>query len=103
MLAAFKLRAIPVNINYRYVERELRYLYDDAGLSALLVHRAFAPRAAPVLQERPMRLVLDVDDGSGEEPAPGSVPYETALSGSSPVQPETPGRWSRVARATTST
>jgi len=46
MLAAFKLRAVPVNINYRYVEKELRYLYDDAGLVALLVHRSFAPRAA---------------------------------------------------------
>src|SRR5690348_11210772 len=40
MLAAFKLRAIPVNINYRYVERELRYLYEDSGIVALLVHRA---------------------------------------------------------------
>src|SRR4051794_3975855 len=44
MLAAFKLRAIPVNINYRYVERELRYLFDDAGLTALVYHRQFAPR-----------------------------------------------------------
>jgi len=92
MVAAFKLRAIPVNINYRYVERELRYLYDDAGLSALLVHRAFAPRAAPVLAEHPMRVVLDVDDGSGEEPVAGAVPYEGALSTAAPSQPDTPGR-----------
>ena len=28
MLAAFKLSAIPVNINYRYVERELEHLYN---------------------------------------------------------------------------
>ncbi len=92
MLAAFKLRAIPVNINYRYVERELRYLYDDAGLSALLLHRSFAPRSAPVLLEHPMKVVLDVDDGSGEEAAPGSIPYEAALSGASAEQPETEGR-----------
>ena len=26
MLAAFKLRAVPINVNYRYVEDELRYL-----------------------------------------------------------------------------
>ena len=75
MLAAFKLRAIPVNINYRYVERELRYLYEDSGIVALLVHRAFAPRAATAL-DAPLRLVLDVDDGSGEEPVAGSSPYE---------------------------
>ena len=30
MLAAFKLRAVPVNVNYRYGEDELRYLLDDA-------------------------------------------------------------------------
>ena len=32
MLAAFKLRAVPVNMNYRYVADELRYLFDDADL-----------------------------------------------------------------------
>jgi acyl-CoA synthetase (AMP-forming)/AMP-acid ligase II len=92
MLAAFKLRAIPVNINYRYVERELRYLYDDAGLTALIVHRAFAPRATPVLGEHPMKLVLDVDDGSGEEASPGAVPYEAALSEASSDRLPTAGR-----------
>ena len=30
MLAAFKLSAVPVNVNYRYVERELEYLFDRA-------------------------------------------------------------------------
>ncbi|MFN2540287.1 MAG: AMP-binding protein, partial [Mycobacteriales bacterium] len=92
MLAAFKLRAVPVNINYRYVERELRYLYDDAELSALVVHRSFAPRAAPVLTEHPMKLVLDVDDGSDEQPVPGSIPYEAALSEATATRPETEGR-----------
>ena len=29
MLAAFKLRAVPINVNYRYGEDELRYLLDD--------------------------------------------------------------------------
>jgi acyl-CoA synthetase (AMP-forming)/AMP-acid ligase II len=92
MLAAFKLRAVPVNINYRYVERELRYLYDDAGLAALLVHRAFAPRATPVLQEHPMRLVLDVDDGSDADPVPGAIAYEGALLAASDEPVRTPGR-----------
>ena len=30
MLAAFKLRAVPINVNYRYVEDELLYLLDNA-------------------------------------------------------------------------
>src|SRR6266498_5312086 len=32
MLAAFKLRAVPINVNYRYVADELRYLFVDADL-----------------------------------------------------------------------
>jgi acyl-CoA synthetase (AMP-forming)/AMP-acid ligase II len=44
MLAAFKLRAVPINVNYRYVEGELRHLYDDAGLVALIVNERFADR-----------------------------------------------------------
>ncbi len=39
MLAAFVLRAVPVNVNYRYVADELRYLFDDAGLVGLVTSR----------------------------------------------------------------
>jgi len=44
MLAAFKLRAVPVNINYRYVEAELEYLYDNADIVALVYDDRFAER-----------------------------------------------------------
>ena len=36
MLAAFKLRAVPININYRYVDDELAYLFENAHLVAVL-------------------------------------------------------------------
>jgi 3-oxocholest-4-en-26-oate---CoA ligase len=48
MMAAFKLRAVPININYRYVEAELAYLFDDADLVALVHDVAYAPRVAAV-------------------------------------------------------
>src|SRR5215510_3854327 len=38
MLAAFKLGAVPINVNYRYVEDELRYLLDDADARAVVFH-----------------------------------------------------------------
>ncbi len=38
MLAAFKIRAVPINVNYRYVEDELRYLLDDADAVAVMFH-----------------------------------------------------------------
>ena len=37
MIAAFKARAVPINVNYRYVESELRYLLDDADV--FVAHR----------------------------------------------------------------
>ncbi len=93
MLAAFKLSAIPVNINYRYVERELRYLYDDAELVALLVHRTFAPRADAALKDRPaLKLLLDVPDGSAGSPADGATLYDEALASASPERPAADGR-----------
>jgi 3-oxocholest-4-en-26-oate---CoA ligase len=93
MLAAFKLRAVPVNINYRYVERELRHLYDDAGVVALLVHRAFAPRAASALDDDvTLKVVLDVEDGSSEQPVPGALPYDEALEDAEEARPEVEGR-----------
>jgi 3-oxocholest-4-en-26-oate---CoA ligase len=36
MLAAFKLRALPVNVNYRYTADELAYLFTDADVAAII-------------------------------------------------------------------
>jgi acyl-CoA synthetase (AMP-forming)/AMP-acid ligase II len=85
MLAAFKLRAVPINVNYRYVEGELRYLYQDAGLSTLVYHRSFGPRVAAVAPEVPsIRTLLVVEDGSETPPANGSIEYEATLAGARP-------------------
>jgi acyl-CoA synthetase (AMP-forming)/AMP-acid ligase II len=93
MLACFKIRAIPINVNFRYVEAELAYLYDDADLVALVYHRQFAPRVAHAVSRTPgLARLLCVEDGSDEEPAPGSADYEEFLAGSSPERPAGGGR-----------
>jgi 3-oxocholest-4-en-26-oate---CoA ligase len=82
--AVFKLRAIWININYRYVKDELRYLLSNADLQALVYQREFSPLVAALLPELPeMRHVVVIEDGSGVEAAPGAVPYESALEGQS--------------------
>ena len=48
MLAAFKLRAVPINVNYRYVEDELRYLFNDADLKAVIHDAEFTSRVDAV-------------------------------------------------------
>lgn len=58
--AVFKLRAVWVNINYRYVHDELRYLFDQADLSALVVEPQFAEPAAAAAPHVP-QLVIGPD------------------------------------------
>ena len=86
IFAAYKLRAVPINVNYRYVEAELRYLFDNADLVALVHDAQFAPRIAAVRDSLPMlRHLIAIDDGSGTDTsAIGSVDYEEALASGSP-------------------
>ncbi|NVI92165.1 acyl-CoA synthetase [Actinomadura sp. BRA 177] len=68
LLGCLKIRAVPVNINYRYTDRELHYLYTDAGLTGLVVDDAFAPAAARVAGECPdLRVVSVVRTGETAE------------------------------------
>ena len=86
--AVFKLRAVWININYRYVEDELRYLFDNADLKALVYQRQFAPRVAGVRAAMPLlRHTIVVEDGTDEDArAIGSVAYEDALASGSPAR-----------------
>jgi len=52
-LAACKLGAMPVNINYRYVADELRHLYANARLKALIYSDELSAVVKPVLGEFP--------------------------------------------------
>ncbi|MFQ5665588.1 MAG: acyl-CoA synthetase [Candidatus Binatia bacterium] len=86
--AVFKIRAVWININYRYVEQELRYLFDNADLKSLVFQRQFAPRVAGVLDAMPLlRYALVVEDGSqADASACDAVNYEEALAGASPAR-----------------
>src|SRR5260370_18900723 len=53
LIAAYKLRARAVNINYRYIESELRYIVTDADLVALVYDRQFGPVASAALPDAP--------------------------------------------------
>ena len=88
MLGAFKARCAPFNVNYRYVDEELVYLFDNADAKAVIFHAGFAPALERVREHLPgVRLWLEVEDGSGEHLS-GAVPYEEALAGAEPEAPE---------------
>jgi 3-oxocholest-4-en-26-oate---CoA ligase len=86
MLACLKIRAVPINVNYRYVEGELEYLFNDADLVGVVHQREFAPRLAAIKDRLPLlRTFVYVDDASGADvDALGSVEFEAALAEGAP-------------------
>jgi acyl-CoA synthetase (AMP-forming)/AMP-acid ligase II len=85
-LAAFKIRAVPININFRYVEEELYYLFDNADLVGIIHHREFGSRIAAVAERLPkLTTFFAVEDGSGAGcSAIGSLNYDEELANASP-------------------
>ena len=85
MWACFKIRAVPVNVNYRYVNEELLYLFNNANLAACVHGREFVPAIAEVRQAVPdLKLFISVEDGSSEDLSSiGAIEYEQALEGCS--------------------
>ena len=88
MLAAFKLRAVPINVNYRYVEEELRYLLEDSDAKAILFHREFAPKLDAVRNGLPLldTFVFVEDDSDASLGSIPAVEYEQALAEASPAR-----------------
>ena len=78
LIASCKLRASAVNINYRYVENELHYMFADADLTALVYDRRLAPLVAASAHAAPgLRGLVEIDDGSEANPKHQQPPTTT--------------------------
>lgn len=85
MLACFKIRAVPINVNYRYVEEELLYIFENADMVACIHNEEFIPHIAQVKDSAPgLKTFVCVKDDSGHDPASiGAIEYEAALAAQS--------------------
>jgi acyl-CoA synthetase (AMP-forming)/AMP-acid ligase II len=72
-LAAYKIRAVPINVNYRYTAGELQHLFVDADLVGVLHQVDYGDRVAEVAPDTP---TLRWSLASGPE-------YERAIESSS--------------------
>lgn len=64
MLGAYKLCAIPININYRYVEEELKYLIDNADMEAIFFHKQFSTKIKNISADLPLlKNYISIEDG----------------------------------------
>lgn len=89
LLAIFKIRAVVINVNYRYVESELDYIFDNSDIVALLHERPYAPlvaRTAP--KHAKLQTVVAVQDPAEPDSvadiaAYGGIEWADALAGQS--------------------
>ena len=80
LLACWKIGAATININFRYVRAELRYLWENSDMAALVYERRFSDHVAALAPDFPelhSYLILE-DESQDKAIAPGSG-YESAL------------------------
>lgn len=89
VLATYKIRAVTINVNYRYVEGELDYLFENADVVACLFERTYAPlmeRCAPKHAKLTTLVALpdaSEPDDATDVSATGAVHYADAVAGQS--------------------
>jgi fatty-acyl-CoA synthase len=84
VFATFKMRGVPVNVNYRYLEDELVYLLDNSDAEALLFHGSLGDCVAKVRDRAPgVKLWVQVDDGSPQQEF--AIEYEKLLAANDPM------------------
>jgi fatty-acyl-CoA synthase len=89
MLGSFMARVAPLNVNYRYVEEELLYLFRNSRARGVVYHAEFAPNVAALRREIPgLELLIQVRDDSGNALLPGALDYEDALAAASAARPD---------------
>ena len=81
-----KLRACPINVNYRYQEDELVYLLNNADAEAVIFQSNYAERIQGI-QDRleKVKCYIQVQDSSNKQLIPGALDYETILSQATPM------------------
>lgn len=87
VLGCLKARIVPVNVNYRYVEEELVYLYRDADLVALVFDAEFTDRVAAALpRASALRHLLRVGSAAADAASLPAVNFAEAEAAGSPAR-----------------
>lgn len=90
MWGIYKIRAVAINVNWRYVEGELRYLLDNSDAKAVVYQRQFADRLRGIRAQLPQLVHAVVIREKTELQVSGlqadEVDYEHLLAGSSPAR-----------------
>jgi fatty-acyl-CoA synthase len=84
--SVFKIKGVPINVNYRYKEEELIYLLDNSDSEAVFFQSCYAEQIESIKDKLPkIKLYIQVDDGSGDVLS-FAQDYETAISECKPME-----------------
>ncbi len=89
LLAIFKIRAVAINVNYRYVEGELNYLFENSDMVGLLVERTYSGLVAKTAPNHPkLKTIVAMPDPTDPDNAEdissfGGITWADALAGQS--------------------
>ncbi|MBU6226735.1 MAG: AMP-binding protein [Acidobacteria bacterium] len=80
--ALFKLRATPVNVNYRYLVNEVAYILNNSEAEVLVYHASLGDRVEGLTEMVPsLRTLICVNDvGSGHVLTKGHLDYANVVS-----------------------
>jgi acyl-CoA synthetase (AMP-forming)/AMP-acid ligase II len=81
LMAIYKVRARAVNINYRYVEEELRYLFENSDMVVCIYQREFGPLIAAARDAQPRLqhfIRIEWNDSTADDSALAPVDFEIA-------------------------
>ncbi len=82
--AALKIRAVPFNVNYRYVDDEIAYLLADADADALVFHSSLADRIERALA-RHDRPVVAIEVRDNEDHLESALDFDELISSHEPA------------------
>ena len=82
----FKIKGVPINVNYRYKEDELVYLLDNADAEAVFYQGCYASQIESIKEKLPkVKVFIQVNDGTAELPE-FSVDFEDSISNNDPME-----------------
>jgi 3-oxocholest-4-en-26-oate---CoA ligase len=87
MYGIYKIRARVVNVNFRYVEEELRYLFENSDLVALVYQREYGPLVISARDAQPKLqhfFRIEWDDSDADDSKLEPIEFEAAIASGSP-------------------
>ena len=82
----FKIKGVPINVNYRYKEDELVYLLDNADAEAIFFQACYTDQISSIKDKLPkVKLFIQVEDSTDSSKKVG-IDYESAIRSNDPME-----------------